>query len=152
MLLCLQQLQSALIVPIMVLRSTVATLILRYERPTQLGWEFGCVWWYQTCLLNCRYIVQKVVEQKYHLCGVSFTCAHLITKHFFRTSYDNTPIGFDERVTFQLQRTLVHVNLLHCMQVQLCNDSTQVYVQIMQHTHIHRPVTGCIEAKKLLSS
>ena len=65
-----------------------------------------------------------------------------------------TPIAFDERVTFWLQRArhfLVHVRLLHCMRVWLRNGYTWAYVQIMQHTHTHKAVTGRVETKKLLS-
>ena len=39
----------------------------------------------------------------------------------------------------------------HCMRVRLHNGYTQAYVQIMQHTHMHKAVTGRVEAKKLLS-
>ena len=46
---------------------------------------------------------------------------------------------------------LVRVRLLHCMRVRLCNGYTWTYVQIMQHSHMHKTVTGCVEAKKLLS-
>ena len=46
---------------------------------------------------------------------------------------------------------LVHACLLHCMRVWLHNGYTQAYAQIMQHTHMHKAVTGCVEAKKLLS-
>ena len=41
--------------------------------------------------------------------------------------------------------------LLHCMRVRLRNGYTQAYAQIMQHTHMHKAVTGRVEAKKLLS-
>ena len=37
------------------------------------------------------------------------------------------------------------------MHVRLHNGYTQAYVQIMQHTHMHKAVTGRVEAKKLLS-
>ena len=37
------------------------------------------------------------------------------------------------------------------MRMQLRNGYTQAYVQIMQHTHTHKTVTGRVEAKKLLS-
>ena len=40
---------------------------------------------------------------------------------------------------------------LHCMRVRLRNGYTQAYAQIMQHTHTHKAVTRCVEAKKLLS-
>ena len=46
---------------------------------------------------------------------------------------------------------LVCACLLHCMRVRLRNGYTQAYAQIMQHTHTHKTVTGCVEAKKLLS-
>ena len=67
-------------------------------------------------------------------------------------------IAFDERVTFWLQRAgspgpghcLMRVRLLHCMRVRLRNGYTQAYAQIMQHTHMHKALTGCVEAKKLL--
>ena len=45
----------------------------------------------------------------------------------------------------------MHVRLLHCMRVRLHNGYTQAYAQIMQHTHMHKAVTGRVEAKKLLS-
>ena len=67
---------------------------------------------------------------------------------------DYTPIAFDERVTFLLQhaRSLpCGVRLLHCMHVRLRNGYTRAYAQIMQHTHTNKAVTGCVEAKKLLS-
>ena len=37
------------------------------------------------------------------------------------------------------------------MRVRLRNGYTQAYAQIMQHTHMHKAVTGRVEAKKLLS-
>ena len=37
------------------------------------------------------------------------------------------------------------------MGVRLHNGYTQAYAQIMQHTHMHKAVTGRVEAKKLLS-
>ena len=37
------------------------------------------------------------------------------------------------------------------MRVRLRNGYTRAYSQIMQHTHTHKPVTGRIEAKELLS-
>ena len=40
--------------------------------------------------------------------------------------------------------------LLHCMRVRLRNGYTQAYAQILQHTHMHKAVTGRVEAKKLL--
>ena len=43
------------------------------------------------------------------------------------------------------------VRLLHCMRVRLHNGYTRAYSQIMQHTHMHKAVTECVEAKKLLS-
>ena len=46
---------------------------------------------------------------------------------------------------------LVRACMLHCMRVRLCNGYTQAYVQIMQHTHMHKAVTRHVEAKKLLS-
>ena len=67
---------------------------------------------------------------------------------------DYTPIAFDERVTFGFNapdHCLVHVRLQHCMRVRLHNGYTQAYAQIMQHTHMHKAVTGRVEAKKLLS-
>ena len=42
--------------------------------------------------------------------------------------------------------------LLHCMRVRLRNGYTRTYAQIMQHTHMHKAVTGCVEVKKLLSA
>ena len=45
----------------------------------------------------------------------------------------------------------MRVRLLHCMSVRLRIGYTQAYVQIMQHTHTHKAVTGRVEAKKLLS-
>ena len=65
-----------------------------------------------------------------------------------------TPIAFDERVTFWLQRTrslpcVCAIAALHCMRVRLHNGYKQAYVQIMQHTHTHKAVTGCVEAKKM---
>ena len=68
--------------------------------------------------------------------------------------YAYTPIAFDERVTFWLQRAghcHVHACLLHCMHAQLRNGYTQAYAQIMQHMHTHKAVTRHVEAKKLLS-
>ena len=41
--------------------------------------------------------------------------------------------------------------LLHCMRVGLHNGYTQAYAQMMQHTHTHKAVTGCLEANKWLS-
>ena len=46
---------------------------------------------------------------------------------------------------------LVLVRLLHCMRVRLRNGYTRAYMQIMQHTHMHKVVAGRTEAKKLLS-
>ena len=46
---------------------------------------------------------------------------------------------------------LVHKSLLHCMPVRLLNGYMRAYAQIMQHMHTHKAVTGCVEAKKLLS-
>ena len=37
------------------------------------------------------------------------------------------------------------------MRVRLRNGYTQAYVQIIQYKHMHKAVTGCVEAKKLLS-
>ena len=65
-----------------------------------------------------------------------------------------TPIAFDERVTFWLKRAgslPLRACLLHCMRVRLRNGYAQAYVHIMQHRHMHKAVTGCVEAKKLLS-
>ena len=42
---------------------------------------------------------------------------------------------------------LVHVCLLYCMPVRLRNGYTRVCTQIMQHTHTHKAVTGCVEVK-----
>ena len=64
-----------------------------------------------------------------------------------------TLIAFDERVTFWLQRAWSLP--CACVFAALCAIAyygyTQVYGQIMQHTHKHKAVTGCVEAKKLLS-
>ena len=63
----------------------------------------------------------------------------------------NTPIAFDERVTFWLHppsHCLVHVRLLHFMRVRLRNGYTRTYAQIMQRTHTHKAVTGRVETKK----
>ena len=70
------------------------------------------------------------------------------------TSY--TPIAFDERVTFCLQRSLSQPYLCVCVCCIVCMyDCVMVtrepHTQIMQHTHRQKAVTGCIEAKKLLS-
>ena len=46
---------------------------------------------------------------------------------------------------------LVRVRMLHCMRVRLCNGYMRAYVQIMQHMHTHKAMTGLVEAKKLLS-
>ena len=69
-----------------------------------------------------------------------------------------TPIAFDERVTFWLQRArslpcacAFAVLYAYCMRVRLHNGYTQAYEQIMQHTDKHKAVTGRVEAKKLLS-
>ena len=37
------------------------------------------------------------------------------------------------------------------MRVQLHNGYTQVYAQIIQHTHMYKAVTGRVEAKRFLS-
>ena len=37
------------------------------------------------------------------------------------------------------------------MRVQLHNGYTRVYVQIIQHTHVYKAMTGRVEAKRLLS-
>ena len=37
------------------------------------------------------------------------------------------------------------------MRERLRNGYTQAHAQIMQHTHTHKAVTGCVEPKKLLS-
>ena len=47
---------------------------------------------------------------------------------------------------------LVCAYLLHCMHVWLPKAYTPVYAQIMQHTHTHKAVTGCAEAKKVTLS
>ena len=39
----------------------------------------------------------------------------------------------------------------HCLVRACLLGYTQAYVQIMQHTHVHKAVTGKVEAKKLLS-
>ena len=46
---------------------------------------------------------------------------------------------------------LVRARLLHCMCVQLRKGYTRVYAQVMQHMHMHKAVTGHVEAKMLLS-
>ena len=38
-----------------------------------------------------------------------------------------------------------------CCILCVCDGYTQAYVQIMQHMHMHKAVTGRVEAKKLLS-
>ena len=40
----------------------------------------------------------------------------------------DSPIAFEERVTFVLQRT--HASLLHCLRVRLHNGYMQAYAQI----------------------
>ena len=45
----------------------------------------------------------------------------------------------------------MRVRLLHCMRVRLHDGYTQAYVQIMQHTHMHKAMTRRVEVKKLLS-
>ena len=65
-----------------------------------------------------------------------------------------SPIAFDQRVTFWLplaQSLLCGVCLLHCMRMRLRNAYTQAHAQIMQHTYKHKVLTGCVEAKTLLS-
>ena len=42
---------------------------------------------------------------------------------------------------------LVHVHLLHCVRVWLCNGYTQAYVQVIQHTHTHKGVTVHVEVR-----
>ena len=44
---------------------------------------------------------------------------------------------------------LVRACLLHCMRVRLHNGYTQAYVEIMQHMHTHKAVTGHVEGKKV---
>ena len=41
----------------------------------------------------------------------------------------------------------MHACLLHCMRVRLRNGYMQAYTQIMQHTHMHKAVTGRVEAR-----
>ena len=65
------------------------------------------------------------------------------------------PIAFDERVTFGFNMPghyLVLAHLLHCIPVCLCDGYMLAYVQIIQHTHRHKAMTGHNEAKKFLSS
>ena len=45
----------------------------------------------------------------------------------------------------------MRVRLLHCVRVRLRNGYTRAYAQIIQHMHMHKEVTGLVEAKKLLS-
>ena len=83
-------------------------------------------------------------------CQGSLFLGHAVQRHVPYYSL----IAFDEKVTFWLQRAchcLVRACLLHCMRVRLHNGYTQAYVQIMQHTHMHKAVSGRVEAKKLLS-
>ena len=51
----------------------------------------------------------------------------------------------------QVTALCVRACLLHCMRVRLHNGYTQAYAQIIQHTHMHKAVTGRVEAKKLFS-
>ena len=73
-----------------------------------------------------------------------------VSKCFFHYHVYYTPIAFDERVTFWLQRAgsctaLCVCALLHCMRMRLRNGYTQAYAQIMQHIHTHKAVTGRVE-------
>ena len=49
----------------------------------------------------------------------------------------------------------LHVCFLQFMHIQLHTGSgymrAYMYVQIMQHTHMHKTITGHVEAKKILS-
>ena len=62
--------------------------------------------------------------------------------------------AYDERVTFWLQRvrslTCAYVVLFACRPMRI--TITQSHTHTMQQTHVHKAVTGCIEAKKLLYS
>ena len=63
-------------------------------------------------------------------------------------AYGYTLIVFDKRKLFGSNvpsHSLVCVCLLHCMHEQLCNVYTQAYPQIMQHTHMHKAVTGRVD-------
>ena len=79
----------------------------------------------------------------------------LMRRRSRRKAQAYTPIAFDERVTFWLQCTrslpCACAFAAYCMRVRLRNGYTRAYVQIMQHTHTHKAVTGRVEAKKLLS-
>ena len=59
----------------------------------------------------------------------------------------DTPIAFDERVTFfgfdAPGHCLVRACLPHCMRVWLRNGYTQAYAQIIQHTQTQKAVMTC---------
>ena len=63
-------------------------------------------------------------------------------------------IAFHERVTFWLERagSLPCACVFAALYVRLRTGYTQAYVQIMQHTHTHKAVTGPVEAKKVTLS
>ena len=62
-------------------------------------------------------------------------------------------IAFDERVTFwhSSGHCLVRVRMLHYLCVGSRITITQSLTHAMQQTHMHKAVTGRVEAKKLLS-
>ena len=74
-------------------------------------------------------------------------------KHCLDMTY--SVIAFDERVTFWLQRVgslPCACAMLNYLRVGLRITITQSHTHnTMQQTHTHKAVTGCVEAKKLLS-
>ena len=70
-----------------------------------------------------------------------------------------SPIAFNERVTFWLQWAwslpcaFVHVHMLHYLHIgSLINLNHYAIAHAsMQQAHTHKAVTGCVEAKELLS-
>ena len=73
---------------------------------------------------------------------------------FFSMSPTCSLIAFEERVTFWLQRGWSLPCACVCCIVRMCGCvmfTCKPYMQIMQHTCMHKAVTRCVEAKKLLS-
>ena len=75
-----------------------------------------------------------------------FTCQLQCLPFMSHTGY--TPIAFDKRVTFWLQRAWC---LCICCNVCVCNCARVLPepMHIAQHMHMHKAVTGPVEVKKL---
>ena len=68
---------------------------------------------------------------------------------------DYSLIAFDERVTFCFNTSghyLVRVHMLHYLRVGSRITIMQSHTHTMKQMHMHKAVTGHVEAKKLLSS